>query len=127
MKAVPPFNLLAIEHAVAIRASSFLGCEIHFCGGVHITRRGALQGTGEDNSDCEHKVHGERNPKRDPRDSVCIADSEEKEDHGGLDEGEDRVVEELVRDIVLPACDLLGDAKFRDVRFVVTLPGVEGV
>ena len=56
-----------------------------------------------------------------------VADSEKEEDHGGLDEGEDRVVEQLVRDVVLPACDFLLDAKFRDVRFVVTLPGVEGI
>lgn len=56
-----------------------------------------------------------------------VADSEKEEDHGGLDEGEDRVVEQLVRDVVLPACDFLLDAKMRDVRFVVTLPGVEGI
>lgn len=58
---------------------------------------------------------------------MCVADSEEEEDQGGLDEGEDRVIEELVRYVVLPACDLLGDAEFRDVCLVVTLPCVEGV
>lgn len=54
-----------------------------------------------------------------------VADSEKEEDHGGLDEGEDRIIEQLVRDIVLPTDDLLLDAKLRDVRYVVTLPGVE--
>lgn len=81
MKAVTPFYHLAIEHALAIRASSFLGCEIHLCGGVDITCWGALEGTGEHDRDCEGEVQGERNPKRDPSDAVCVADSEKEEDH----------------------------------------------
>lgn len=56
MKAVPPLYHLAIEHAIAIRTSSLLGLEIHLCGGIDITRWGALEGTGEDDSNCEGDV-----------------------------------------------------------------------
>lgn len=56
-----------------------------------------------------------------------VADSEKEEDHRGFDEGEDWIIEQLVRDVVLPTGDLMLDAKLRDVRYVVTLPGVEGI
>lgn len=127
MNAVPSFYHLAIDLAVAIRASCYLSIVVHLGRGVDITRWGALEGTGEEDGDCKSEVQGECNPQRDSRDAVRVADSEKEENHGGLDEGEDRVVEQLVRDVVLPACDSLLDAKMRDVRFVVTLPGVEGI
>ena len=56
MKAMPPFHQLTIDLAVTIRTSSSLGCEIHLCGGVDITRWSALKGTGKHDSDCESEV-----------------------------------------------------------------------
>ena len=56
MKAVAPFYYLAIDLAVAIRASCYLGIVIHLGRGVDITRWGALEGTGKDDSDCKSEV-----------------------------------------------------------------------